>query len=161
MTDTNASTEEPTGLQLEPSSVFTPTILTISGSRTAIRGCRQCPGQTLLIVLLANLTHSHVAFPIRPCNQYAGRCGRCLLLDLSQLRIRGGRRDWHPAFLSQTLSLTLYAHGPAESFMSLPTGVDFPSWMMSSLAAVIVLMVTPLAARSTELALKPQRPLWS
>ena len=41
----------------------------------------------------------------------------------------------------------------------MPKGVDFPSWMMSSLAAVIVLLVTLFAARSTELALKLQRPI--
>ena len=60
MTDTNASTEEPTGLQLGTFiGVFTPTILTILGVIMYLRfgwvvgnvGL----GQTLLIVLLANL----------------------------------------------------------------------------------------------------------
>ena len=41
----------------------------------------------------------------------------------------------------------------------MPDGVDFPSWMLSSVAAVIVLLVTLFAARSTELALKLQRPI--
>ena len=166
MTDTNASTEEPTGLQLGTFiGVFTPTILTILGVIMYLRfgwvvgnvGL----GQTLLIVLLANLITllTSLSLSALATNMQVGVGGAYYLISRS-FGLEVGGAIGIPLYLSQTLSLTLYAYGLAESFMLvMPTGVDFPSWMMSSLAAVIVLMVTLFAARSTELALKLQRPI--
>ena len=81
-------------------------------------------GQTLFIVLLANLITllTSLSYPLQT-NMQVGVGGAYYLISRS--RIRGGGAIGIPLY-SQTLSLTLYAYGLAESFMLvMPTGVDF------------------------------------
>ena len=61
-----------------------------------------------------------------------------------------------PLYLSQTLSLTLYAYGLAESFKIVwPGAEDY----LRPIAVLIIIGVTLFAAKSTELTLKAQVPI--
>ena len=166
MTDSNASSEEPTGLQLGTFiGVFTPTILTILGVIMYLRFGWVVGNvglvQTFIIVLLANLITllTSLSLSALATNMQVGVGGAYYLISRS-FGLEVGGAIGIPLYLSQTLSLTLYAYGLAESAMLiLPSDLDFPRWVLSGAAAVIVLLVTLFAARSTELALKLQRPI--
>ena len=72
----------------------------------------------------------------------------------------GGRRDWHPALsFANSLAYTLCLWPSRVLYARHADRRRFPELDDVSLAAVIVLMVTLFAARSTELALKLQRPI--
>ena len=147
--------------------VYTPTVLTILGvilylrfgwviSHAGIWG-------TLSIVLLANAITAITAVSLSALatNMRVGVGGAYYILSRSMGLELGGALGI-PLYLSQTLSVTLYAFGLAESSVFIAervfhiTGLE---WLVQPLAALIVVGVTLLAARSTMLALKAQLPI--
>lgn len=151
---------EPTGLQLGTFlGVFTPTVLTILGVIMYLRvgwvvGNAGVVG-TLLIVLLANAITilTAVSLSALSTNMRVGVGGAYYIISRSMGLEIGGALGI-PLYLSQTLSLTLYAFGLAESVR-----IIWPGAPVQLLAGVVVILVTALAARSTVFALKMQLPI--
>jgi amino acid transporter len=139
--------------------VFTPTILTILGVILYLR-LGWVVGQvglerTLLIVVLANaitfittLSFSAIATNIR-----LGAGGAYYIISRS-LGLELGGAIGLPLFLSQALSVTLYAFGLAESLRLLWPGVP-----VQAAAFVIIAAVGALAMRGAGLALRTQLPV--
>jgi potassium/chloride transporter 4/5/6 len=150
-------TDEPKGLGLGTLlGVLTPTTLTILGVIMYLRlgwvvGNAGLLG-TLGIVLLANAITFITALSLSALatNMRVGVGGaywRSLGLEL------GGALGL-PLYLSQVLSVTLYAFGLAESVR-----IFWPGAPVAVLAAVIIIFVVVLAVRSTVFALKAQLPI--
>ncbi|MBZ0267649.1 Na-K-Cl cotransporter, partial [bacterium] len=139
--------------------VFTPTVLTILGVILYLR-MGWVVGQVglaraLLIVLLASsitfittLSFSAIATNIR-----VGVGGAYYIISRS-LGLEFGGAIGLPLFLSQALSVTLYAFGLAESFRILWPAVPVPF-----AAFAIIVGVAALAYRGADAALKTQVPL--
>ncbi len=139
--------------------VFTPTILTILGVILYLR-IGWVVGQvglerTLLIVALANgitlittLSFSAIATNIR-----VGAGGAYYIISRS-LGLELGGAIGLPLFLSQALSVTLYAFGLAESLRILWAGTP-----VQLVAFLIVAAVGALAMRGADLALRAQLPV--
>ncbi|MCO4743236.1 MAG: amino acid permease [Proteobacteria bacterium] len=139
--------------------VFTPTMLTILGVIMFLRlgwvvGNAGIYG-TLTIVVIANLITLITALSMSSLatSMQVGGGGAYYLISRS-LGLETGGAIGIPLYLSQTLSLTLYAYGLAESIEIFWAGVP-----IAPFAAVIVVGVSAVAARSTELALKLQLPI--
>jgi potassium/chloride transporter 4/5/6 len=155
-----SNTSEPSGLGLGTFlGVFTPTTLTILGVIMYLRvgwvvGNAGLLG-TLLIVLIANsITFiSTLSLSALSTNMRVGVGGAYYLISRSMGLEIGGALGI-PLYLSQTLSLTLYAFGLAESMR-----IIWPGAPVQFLAGVIVIAVVLIAARSTVLALKMQLPI--
>lgn len=155
-----SNTNESSGLGLGTFlGVFTPTTLTILGVIMYLRvgwvvGNAGLIG-TLLIVLLANsITFiSTLSLSALSTNMRVGVGGAYYLISRSMGLEIGGALGI-PLYLSQTLSLTLYAFGLAESMR-----IIWPGAPVQLLAGIIVIAVVLIAARSTVLALKMQLPI--
>ncbi|MEZ4319041.1 MAG: Na-K-Cl cotransporter [Myxococcota bacterium] len=139
--------------------VFTPTILTILGvimymrlgwvvSQAGLWGTLGIVVISNTITLLTCLSMSTLA-----TNMRVGVGGAYFLISRS-FGLEVGGAIGIPLYLSQVLSLTMYAYGLAESFRIVWDGVP-----VQVLAALIVLGVTAVAAKSTELTLKLQLPI--
>ena len=139
--------------------VFTPTMLTILGVIMYLRMGwvvgNAGLGGALLIVALANVITLITALSLSALatNMRVGVGGAYYLISRS-LGLEAGGAIGIPLYLSQTLSLTLYSFGLAESLR-----IVWPEVPVQLVAAVIVVLVTILADRSTELALKAQLPI--
>ncbi|TNE89531.1 MAG: Na-K-Cl cotransporter [Deltaproteobacteria bacterium] len=154
------SSETPAPLKLGTFiGVFTPTILTILGVIMYLRlgwvVGHAGMTRTVIIVLVANAITAITALSMSALatNMRVGVGGAYFLISRS-LGLETGGAIGIPLYLSQTLSLTLYAYGLAESVKIVWAGAP-----ISFLAAVIVVGVASVAARSTELALKLQLPI--
>jgi len=139
--------------------VFTPTLLTILGVIMYLRagwvvGNAGVLG-TLLIVVLANgITFiTSLSLSSLSTNMKVGVGGAYYLLSRSMGLEIGGALGI-PLYLSQTLSLTLYSFGLAESMRVL-----WPAAPVEPIAAVVVVGVVLIAARSTVMALRMQLPI--
>ncbi len=139
--------------------VFTPTMLTILGVIMYLRlgwvvGNAGLAG-ALLIVALANVITliTSLSLSALATNMRVGVGGAYYLISRS-LGLEAGGAIGIPLYLSQTLSLTLYSFGLAESLR-----IVWPDVPVQATAAVIIVLVTALADRSTELALKAQLPI--
>jgi potassium/chloride transporter 4/5/6 len=139
--------------------VFTPTILTILGVIMFLRlgwvvGVAGLWG-TVFIVVFANAITMLTAFSLSSLasNMRVGVGGAYFIISRS-LGLEAGGAIGIPLYISQVLSLTLYAFGLAESvrivWADAPVGV---------LAAIIVVVVSAIASRSSELVLKVQVPI--
>lgn len=139
--------------------VFTPTMLTILGVIMYLRmgwvvGNAGVFGALLIvafanaITLITSLSMSSLA-----TNMRVGVGGAYYIISRS-LGLEAGGAIGIPLYLSQTLSLTLYSFGLAESMR-----IVWPDVPVQIVAGVIVIVVTALADRSTELALKAQLPI--
>lgn len=145
--------------------VFTPTILTILGVIMYLRmgwvvGHVGLPA-TIGIVILANAITLLTALSLSALatNMKVGVGGAYYLISRSFGLALGGAIGI-PLYLSQTLSLTLYAYGMAESFrFVLPEELLQTDWFLPVVAACIIILVSAVAGRSTELTLKLQRPI--
>jgi len=139
--------------------VFTPTILTILGvimylrlgwvvSQAGLLG-------TIAIVLISNAITlaTCLSMSTLATNMRVGVGGAYFLISRS-FGLEVGGAIGIPLFLSQVLSLTMYAYGLAESLRFIWPGVP-----VQVAAALIVLLVTGFAAKSTELTLKAQLPV--
>ncbi|MCB9780560.1 MAG: Na-K-Cl cotransporter [Alphaproteobacteria bacterium] len=150
----------PGGLQLGTFlGVFTPTLLTILGVIMYLRvgwvvGNAGVVG-TLLIVVLANSITllTSVSLSALSTNMRVGVGGAYYIISRSMGLEIGGALGI-PLYLSQTLSLTLYAFGLAESVR-----IVWPGAPVQLLAGVVVILVTLLASKSTVFALKMQLPI--
>ncbi len=139
--------------------VFTPTMLTILGVIMYMRVGwvvgNAGLGGALLIIALANAITliTSLSLSALATNMRVGVGGAYYLISRS-LGLEAGGAIGIPLYLSQTLSLTLYSFGLAESLR-----IVWPDVPVQIVAAVIVILVTALADRSTELALKAQLPI--
>lgn len=159
------SEETPQGLGLGTFlGVYTPTVLTILGVILYLRMGwvvgQAGVGGAVLIVLIAHAITIITALSLSSLstNMRVGVGGAYFIISRS-LGLEMGGALGIPLYLSQTLSVTLYAFGLAESalFVFGATGVD--PWVVQAIAAGIVVAVTALAARSTVFALKAQLPI--
>lgn len=139
--------------------VFTPTILTILGVIMFLR-LGWVVGQAGLIgalgvVLLSNAITGTTALSMSTLatNMRVGVGGAYFLISRS-FGLEVGGAIGIPLYLSQVLSLTMYAYGLAESFRILWAGVP-----VQILAALIVIGVTVVAAKSTRITLLLQLPV--
>ena len=139
--------------------VFTPTVLTILGvilylrlgwvvGNAGIGGALLIVGLSHVITISTALSMSALA-----TNMRIGVGGAYFIISRS-LGLEIGGALGIPLYLSQTLSVTLYAFGLAEGVR-----IIWPGAPVQLLAAVIVVGVVLIAARSAVLALKLQLPL--
>lgn len=139
--------------------VFTPTMLTILGVIMYLRtgwvvgNAGLLP--TLAIVLLANGITLITALSVSAVatNMRVGTGGPYYIISRS-LGIEIGGALGVPLFLSQTLSVTLYSFGLAESLRFV-----WPDVPVAPLAAVTIVAVTLLTVRGATVALKLQIPI--
>ncbi len=139
--------------------VFTPTVLTILGVIMYLRFGWVVGHvglwQTLLIVLLANAITfiTALSFSAVATNSRVGVGGAYFIISRS-LGLEIGGAIGIPLFFSQTLSVTLYAYGLAESLRFVWPGIP-----VQSAAFIIVLLVAGLAVRGAQGALRLQVPI--
>ena len=125
--------------------VFTPTTLTILGVIMYLRmgwvvGERGLL-QALVIVVIANLITvlTSLSLSALATNMKVGVGGAYYLISRSFGLALGGAIGI-PLYLSQVLSVTLYAYGMAESFeFVLPAELLEAGWFMPTFAAVIII----------------------
>ncbi len=139
--------------------VFTPTLLTILGVIMYLRlgwvvGNAGLWG-ALIIIAVANVITLITAMSMSSLatNMQVGVGGAYFLISRS-FGLEVGGAIGIPLYLSQVLSVTLYSYGLAESFR-----IVFPNLPVMPVAALIVVGVTAVAARSTALTLKLQLPI--
>jgi potassium/chloride transporter 4/5/6 len=139
--------------------VFTPTVLTILGVIMYLRfgwlvghlGL----GRVLPIVLLANAITliTTLSFSAVATNKQVGSGGAYYIISRS-LGIEIGGAIGVPLFLSQALSVTLYAYGLAESLRFV-----WPDLPLQAVTAGVIVAVGLLAYLGAEKALRAQLPL--
>lgn len=139
--------------------VFTPTILTILGVIMYLRSGwlvgHVGVSQMLMIVVLANGITLITAFSFSSVatNSRVGVGGAYFIISRS-MGLEVGGAVGLPLFLSQTVSVTLYSYGLAESLR-----IIWPEVPVQSVTFVIVIAVGVLAVLGAKLALKVQVPL--
>lgn len=139
--------------------VYTPTVLTILGVIMYLRfgwvvghlGL----AATLLIVIIANSITliTTLSFSSMATNMKVGVGGAYFIISRS-LGLGIGAAIGIPLFLSQAVSVTLYAYGLAESF-----AIVWPGVPLSPASIVIILAVGMLSLYGAKSALKTQIPL--
>ena len=139
--------------------VFTPTVLTILGVIMYLR-LGWVIGQlglwqTLLIVVMAHAITLATAMSLAAIatNTQVGIGGAYYMVSRN-LGLEIGGAIGLPLFLSQVLSVTLYAYGLAESLQFV-----WPDLPAAPTAAVIILLVGGLSWRGAAFALKAQLPI--
>lgn len=139
--------------------VFTPTVLTILGVILYLRlgwvvGNAGTLGTLAIVILASAITFiTAMSLSALATNMRVGVGGAYWLISRS-LGLEIGGALGFPLYLSQALSVTLYAFGLAESVR-----LFWPGAPVQPVAAVVVMLVAALAARSTVLALKAQLPI--
>lgn len=139
--------------------VFTPTILTILGVIMYLRlgwvvGNAGWLGALVIVVFANGITLvTALSLSALATNMRVGVGGAYYLISRS-LGLEVGGAIGIPLYLSQTLSVTLYCYGLGESIR-----IVWPGAPVGLLAALFVVAVTAVAARSTELALRMQVPI--
>ncbi len=141
--------------------VYTPTVLTILGVIMYLRlgwvvGNAGILG-AFLIILLANAITLVTALSMSTLatNMRVGVGGAYFLISRS-FGLEVGGAIGIPLYLSQVLSISLYAYGLAEIATIV---VDIPPLVLKIMACAIIAGVTVVAAKSTELTLKAQVPI--
>ena len=139
--------------------VYTPTILTVLGTIMYLRS-GWLTGHLgvfrfLIIILLANVITLITTLSISSVatNVKVGTGGAYYIISRS-LGIEIGGAIGVPLFLSQALSVTLYAFGLAESMR-----IMWPDIPLQLSSVVIVIAVTAISMLGAELALKLQIPI--
>jgi len=141
--------------------VFTPTVLTILGVIMYLRLGWVVGNAGLLgsffIILLANAITFVTALSMSTLatNMRVGVGGAYFLISRS-FGLELGGAIGIPLYLSQVLSVSLYAYGLAEIATII---VDIPPVVLKIMACIIIVGVTVVAAKSTELTLKAQVPI--
>ena len=139
--------------------VFTPTVLTILGVIMYLRFGWVVGHvglwQALVIVLLANAITfvTALSFSAVATNSRVGVGGAYFIISRS-LGLEVGGAIGIPLFFSQTLSVTLYAYGLAESLRFVWPGIP-----VQPAAFIIILLVGALAFRGAQGALRLQVPI--
>lgn len=140
--------------------VYTPTVLTILGLMLYLRIGWVVGNAGILgaigIVVLANAITLATALSMSAIatNMRVGVGGAYYLISRT-LGLEFGGAVGIPLYLSQTLSITLYAYGLGESMAV----IGLPTWAIQVVAVATVVGVTLIAARSTEFTLKAQLPV--
>ena len=139
--------------------VYTPTILTVLGVIMYLRfgwvvgqvGLAQC----IVIVVLANIITIATSFSLSAVatNSRVGVGGAYYIISRS-LGLEVGGAIGLPLFISQALSVTLYAFGLAESVR-----IVFPAVPVAPAAFCIIIVVALLALGGAGVALKAQLPV--
>jgi solute carrier family 12 (potassium/chloride transporter), member 4/6 len=151
--------------------VYTPTVLTILGLMLYLRigwvvGNAGIVG-AIAIVVLANVITLLTALSMSALatNMRVGVGGAYYLISRT-LGLEFGGAIGIPLYMSQTLSITLYAYGLGESMglfgpvlLGEATWESAGPWVIQGIAVLTVVGVTLVAARSTELTLKAQLPV--
>ncbi len=139
--------------------VYTPTVLTILGVIMYLR-FGWVLGQvglvkTLLIVLLANAITLAASLSLSAIatNSRVGVGGAYFIISRG-LGVEIGGAIGLPLFLSQALSVTLYAYGLAESLLFI-----WPGLPLQFTAFLIILLVGALSLKGASFALKAQVPM--
>lgn len=158
-----ADTAAPSGLGLGTFlGVYTPTVLTILGVILYLRMGwvvgNAGVGGAMLIVLFANSITLITALSMSALatNMRVGVGGAYYIISRS-LGLELGGALGIPLYLSQALSVTLYAYGLAESIRIVVPGLSDTAVQVA--AGLIVIGVVAVAGRSTVLALKMQLPI--
>ncbi len=139
--------------------VFTPTVLTILGAMMYLRigwvvGNGGLGGALAIVVLSNAITLvTGLSLSALSTNMRVGVGGAYYLISRS-LGLELGGALGIPLYLSQVLSITMYAYALAET-----ARFAWPGAPVELLAALIILGVLALAQRSTVLALKAQLPI--
>jgi len=139
--------------------VFTPTILTILGVIMYLRFGwvvgQMGLSKSLLIVLLANsiTLATSLSLAAIATNTRVGVGGAYFIISRS-LGLEIGGAIGLPLFLSQVLSVTLYAYGLAESFR-----IVWPAVPVPLAALLVIVFVGLLSFRGAGVALKAQIPV--
>ncbi len=139
--------------------VFTPSILTILGVILFLRTGWVVGSvglfPALLIAILANAITLVTALSVSAVatNMPVGAGGAYYILSRS-LGLEVGGAIGIPLFLAQTFSVTLYAFGLAESLR-----FAWPDVQVQGVAALIIVLVSAISARSAGIALKLQIPI--
>jgi len=141
--------------------VFTPTVLTILGVIMYLRlgwvvGNAGLAGSVLIIALANAITFvTAMSMSTLATNMRVGVGGAYFLISRS-FGLEMGGAIGIPLYLSQVLSVALYAYGLAEIATIV---VDIPPLVLKIMACGIIVGVTAVAAKSTELTLKAQVPI--
>jgi len=139
--------------------VFTPTILTILGVIMYLRSGWLVGHlgltQMLIIVVIANgiTLLTTLSFSSMATNMKVGTGGAYFIISRS-LGLGVGAAVGIPLFLSQAVSVTLYAYGLAESLR-----IVLPQLQLGWASVVIILMVSVLSIFGAKYALKTQIPI--
>ncbi len=139
--------------------VYTPTILTILGVIMYLRSGWLVGhlglSQMMAVVVVANIITliTALSFSSVATNTHVGAGGAYFIISRS-LGLEIGGAVGVPLFLSQTISVTLYSYGLAESLR-----IIWPGIPVQAATFVIVLVVGTLAVLGARLALKVQIPL--
>jgi amino acid transporter len=141
--------------------VYTPTVLTILGVIMYLRlgwvvGNAGLLGAVLIIALANAITFvTALSMSTLATNMRVGVGGAYFLISRS-FGLEVGGAIGIPLYLSQVLSVALYAYGLAEIATIV---VDIPPLVLKIMACAIIVGVTVVAAKSTELTLKAQVPI--
>jgi len=136
--------------------VFTPSVLTILGAIMYLRFGwvvgNAGLSSTIIIVLLANLVTLVTALSVSALatSQKVGVGGAYYLVSRSLGLAMGGAVGL-PLYLSQAISITLYSYALVEALQYI-----WPALPLQMTAAVLVILITSGAAKSTVVALKSQ-----
>lgn len=139
--------------------VFTPSILTILGVILFLRtgwvvGNAGLAGAVAIVLIAHGITFATaLSIGAVATNMRVGAGGAYYLISRS-LGVEIGAAIGIPLFLAQTLSVTLYAFGLAESLQLI-----WPQLPQRPIAAATVVVVTLLATRGARLALRLQIPI--
>ena len=143
--------------------VYTPTVLTILGVILYLRmgwvvGNAGVMGAIAIVVIAHAITiTTALSMSALSSNMRVGVGGAYYIISRSMGLELGGAIGI-PLYLSQALSVTLYAFGLSEAFF-FAFNIQVEPWVVQATAAGIIVAVTGLAARSTVLALKAQLPI--
>lgn len=172
----SSSTTEPAGAPSPPRlgtfiGVYTPTVLTILGLMLYLRigwvVGNAGIGGAILIVIIANAITLATALSMSALatNMRVGVGGAYYLISRT-LGLEFGGAIGMPLYLSQTVSITLYAYGLGETFGIFGPALFGPEnwagaefYVTKGIAILTVIGVTLGAAKSTELTLKAQLPV--
>lgn len=139
--------------------VYTPTVLTILGVIMYLRFGWVVGNlglwRTLLIVIIANLITlvTTLSFSSMATNMKVGVGGAYFIISRS-LGLGIGAAIGIPLFLSQAVSVTLYAYGLAESLRLI-----WPDVPLAMISIAIILLVSLLSFYGAKVALRTQIPL--
>lgn len=139
--------------------VYTPSILTILGVVLFLRtgwvvgNVGLVPALTIVVLAHAITVSTALSVSAVATNMQVGAGGAYYMISRS-LGLEIGGAIGVPLFLAQTFSVTLYAFGLVESLQ-----LFWPEIPMRTTAAVTIIVVSAVAGRSTDLALKLQVPV--
>ncbi len=146
--------------------VYTPSVLTILGLIMYLRFGWVLGNVGLAVTLLIVLLASSITFITAlsasaiGTNMRVGVGGEYYMISRS-LGLELGGAIGIPLFLCRTLSITFYAFGLSESILAFWPAAwgEMPWYLMQSMTAVIIVIITAVAGKSAAVALKVQIPI--